>query len=448
MNTGENITVAARWIGKRPVESFLLVVGIALGIGAVSAGLNLFLHSKQEIQKLVDSTKYREIVISTREEAAEMELPAVPVDETTLAVLTSKDLEISNDLQNVLYAFIANRTEFKISSGWGGPAGMVPTQSDAPGADGPAEAGAGGRQEPGPTEALETDSPEPALDRIYGYEVTPQFFTAHGLIPASGSLITDDEVESRKPVMVLGATLAQNLFTDGRSLGREVYHRKQLYEITGILGPTGTEYDTMAFTPAVIPERVLADSQMARMFFSKNPISLHFVIDNAEQLDEVKARLESHFIDTYGEHTVTANLPREEVESTISRNRRISIIILFLAVSGLLIADVNVSNILLGRMVRSRKKIGILKAIGASKQDIFALFSLEGFLLSAAGAAVGGGVSYLLFRIMKQTLGLDGFQPGQLLIGIGIAWFITMVLTVFPAFQAAGVPAADAMRHE
>ncbi len=87
MNYGENLRLVLRWIGKRPVESFLLITGIALGIGATSAGFALFLNTQNENLRLIQSTNYREIVVSTRENVEEMELPAVPVIGEEITIL-------------------------------------------------------------------------------------------------------------------------------------------------------------------------------------------------------------------------------------------------------------------------------------------------------------------------------------------------------------------------
>ena len=444
MNMRENIRLSLRWIGKRPLESFLLILGIALGVGATSAGFSLFVHTQRETKELVESSRYREIVVTTREEAEEMEVSAVPVNSSEYAILTDSDLNVRNEMEGVEYAYIANEGRLRLGAwGYGGGPGMGP--EDGPPVEGgpPAEGGPSL-----PEEVLETDSPDPALEEIYGYQVTPEFFTAQGLVPAGGSLITDEDIEKDRPVLVLGSGLAKSLFKDGISLGREVYARRQLYTIIGILEPAGKEFDNLGFAPARIPSQVLSDSERARMYFSRNPVALHFVIDNAEKLDETKARLSSHFEDKYGEHATFITLPREEAESVINRNERISIIILFLALSGLIIADVNVSNILLGRMLRSRKKIGILKALGAAKANIFSLFSVEGFFLSAGGALAGAGVSFLIFGAIQESLGLISLFPLQLILGVLLAWLITMGLTILPALQAAKVPAADAMRHE
>ncbi len=421
----------------------LLIIGIALGAGATSAGISLYIDTVRQTKALRNSTVYREIAVTSREESEEMEVPAAATNGEELTLLTPTDLDARNEMQGVEYAFIANERRFDLRTGGFGP----PPEDGPP----PEPAGDGGEQQgriPFDTEAPEINGPEPVLDEIYGCSVTYEFFQANDLYAERGSLFTPSEIEGEERVMVLGSALAEKLFEDGSAYGRQVYSRPFLYTITGILEPTGTDYDGMAFVPEIIPKELLANTDMARMYLRRNPATLHFVIDDPEKLDESKAQISTWFEEKYGEGGVTINLPREEAESVISRNRRIGIIVLFLALSGLIIADVNVSNILIGRMVRSRKTIGVLKALGASKRNIFYLFSLEGLLLSLGGAAGGSLSAFFLFRVMEQTLSISDFSPGRLALGIVSAWILTMLLTIIPAIQASKIPPADAIRNE
>jgi len=347
----------------------------------------------------------------------------------------------------VEYAFVAGFTHFDLG-GWGAdPGGQDQPFSPPEGEESTDSKGSFlFRREQNDEQIPGTDSPQPALDRLYGYRVTPEFFKANRLVPARGSLFTMDDIENGKPFLVLGSKVAENLFEDGKSLDREVYARRQLYRITGILQPTGTDYDNMAFAPAIVPGDP-AGTQMSRMYFMRYPSSLHFVISDVEQLEEARGQLNILFEQKYGENTVMINLPGEEAQSAIKRNERISIIILFLALSGLIIVDVNVSNILFGRMIRSRKKIGILKAIGASRRDIFGIFSIEGFFLSIGGVVAGAGIFFFFFRIIGESLSGAVINPIYLAVGVLSAWLVTMSLTTLPALQALGIPTADAIRY-
>jgi ABC-type antimicrobial peptide transport system permease subunit len=290
------------------------------------------------------------------------------------------------------------------------------------------------------------EKPQPAIEEMPGVRVTSEYFNAWNLQAAEGSLFTEEETEEDTPVMVVGSELSQTLFEDGISLGREVMLMRTLYEIVGILEPTGTAADETAFIPAqfIDIERI---PQFARQFVGLNT-TLHFTVFDPSRLDEARSQLDEWFSQEYGEGRVVITIPRVEVEAAQDRTARLVSIILFLAVAGLLIASVNVSNILLGRAMRKRKNIGILKALGASIRDVFNLFFIEALILGVSGAVLGAGISILISKLMLLAISGSAILSTMLFLGILAAWAITTSLTVIPALQASRIPAADALRYE
>jgi putative ABC transport system permease protein len=123
-------------------------------------------------------------------------------------------------------------------------------------------------------------------------------------------------------------------------------------------------------------------------------------------------------------------------------------VILFLALSALVIAAANVTNILFARAMRKRRSVGILKALGATAGDVFRLFFLEALIIGAAGAALGTGFSILMSVLIQKTMGFGGVAPGLLAAGIVGAVGLVTVLDILPAMQAARAPAAEAIRYE
>jgi macrolide transport system ATP-binding/permease protein len=263
---------------------------------------------------------------------------------------------------------------------------------------------------------------------------------------AEGSLFTEEEAEKDAPVMVVGAELAETLFEDGISLGREVLIMRSLYRIVGILEPAGSSADNTAFIPARFVD-IESIPQFARQFVGLNT-TLHFTVYDPKRLDEAKSQLTEWFARKYGEGRVVITVPRVEVDAAQDRTSRLVSIILFLAVSGLLIASVNVSNILLGRAMRKRKNVGILKALGASIRDVFRLFFIEALILGVSGAVAGAGFSVLISKLMLLALPGGAVLSVMLFLGILAAWAITTALTVIPALQASRIAAADALRYE
>ena len=116
MSSGEDTRIGLRWIVSRPVESLLLVFGISLGIGATAAGIALAGRTGADAREILASTQYREIVVSIRESAEDMDLPATAQVSTENIILTTADLAAAEDAEDVQYAYVANRTGFRLGN--------------------------------------------------------------------------------------------------------------------------------------------------------------------------------------------------------------------------------------------------------------------------------------------------------------------------------------------
>ena len=275
-----------------------------------------------------------------------------------------------------------------------------------------------------------------------GYEVSPEFFAANGMHAVKGSLFTRDDMISGEPMLIFGSALAKDM--DG-VVGEQIMVRGEMRTVVGILAPTDTDYDKMAFAPTIMLD--LQGLSEVPQRYRRWGSTLRFSVDNVNRMEQARNQLETWFSRTYGPGAVTITVPRAEAEAAKIRASRLAAVVLFLSLAGLLIAAVNVSNILYSRTVRRHRDVGILKALGASMRDVFQLFFSEAMLLGILGTLVGIGVSALLSRLMVSTLGLDKISVFVLALGIIGAWILTMFLTVFPALQAARVPAAEAMRE-
>ena len=293
----------------------------------------------------------------------------------------------------------------------------------------------------------EYEGPTPALEEITAFEITSEFFSAYRIQPAQGSLFTQAEIDAQRPVAVVGSDLGRTLYSDGIALGREILVGRTLYEIIGIAEPTGTDYDEAAFYPSFVTGRSGNNiAVMARAFGLG--ATLRFTVYDAARLDEAGSQLSSYFDSLYGAGAVVVNTPGTVARATIDRNSRLVTIILFLAVAGLLIAAVNVSNILSSRAMRRRKSIGILKALGATRRAVFVLFLEEALTIGLVGAVLGIGVSVGFTRLLGESYASASLITLPMIAGALGALAITFGLTIIPALQASSIPAAEALRYE
>ena len=210
----------------------------------------------------------------------------------------------------------------------------------------------------------------------------------------------------------------------------------------GILHETGTAIDYNAYRPSQ-----LATQNAFRFAGFGGGAILHFTVHDAVDLTQAQAQLTQYFNTQYGENVLNIQVPREAAKAASARSEKIAIITLVLALSGLLIANVNVSNILYSRALRRRKQVGILKALGASKNNIFIMFLKESGVLLMFGGLIGLLIA-LGFSNLITLEGQSGLPLYAVLLGILMSCLITLVFTLIPAIQASKTAPAIAMRVE
>ena len=167
----EDLLLSVRAVLGRPAESLLLALGMALAVGAAAAGLALAGRTAELSRERLASPRYREVVVATRQRAADMELPA-RVRTGTDVVLTVADLEARRAAPAVRYAYLANPTGF--------PLGELPIPEQV-------------------AELAATDSPGPAAVNVI-------------VIPADGQADGPSGAGARAPQGTLRRTLSKPLF--------------------------------------------------------------------------------------------------------------------------------------------------------------------------------------------------------------------------------------------
>jgi len=461
------------------LESGLLLLAVALGVGATAAGFSLLANTQKLGAEMLSSPAYREIVVSTQTRADDMEAPAVLKPTQDNVVLTAADLQVAEAVPSVKYAYVQSGTELRFLNqkviaqmqqfqAQGGPGAPVDAAAPAAGAAAPpaggptlviAEGGTTRTNRQGPPGMLsadelakkqaEADVFMTEVDQLRGSAVTPQYFDAWNLKAAVGSLFAASEGQTDDTLVVLGSAAATEIAgaqASAKSLvGKKILTWDGYATVVGILAASGTStIDNSFFTPYQSPA---ADNGFGgpprRMAFN---VQLRFAVANPTQLEKTAATLTQVLSDTYATDQLVVSNPRAEAQKLIDRNTGIGFLILFLALAALFIASVNVSHILLSRGLRMRKGVGILMALGASKQSILRLFAGEGIFLSTVGSALGALFAWPLSQTMEAALGLTDSSLWFLAAGVAGAWVLNLVFSILPAVQNSKIPPADAMR--
>jgi len=433
--TNEATLIMRRRFTGRVLESGLLIIAVALGVGAASSGLSLFFHTNEYSKSILSSPEYREVVVTTRGNMEDMEAPALELSSKEEIKLTTSDLSPGELIPTVSFSYVTNRRRLSFVND-----DMIRKFNS----------NAGGDNINDMFDSYDSvkDNPDyitPEVDQISGLEISSQFFNAWNLVSEYGSLFTNKDFQSNNRYLVLGANVAKQILPKDYKISdlidKKIISWSTSYTIVGILEETGLEYDDYYFTP-------IKESSNERFFGvpGGNDQQLRFSVFEPDKLDSTVKMLEGWFNKKYGEGLVVISNPREEAQRLVDRNNGISILILFLSIAGLFIASVNVSNILISRSIRMKKHVGILKALGASKKSIIKLFAFEGFIITLAGSILGTGLAIPLSFVMQKSLGLGDISWLYIGVGVLLSSVLTLLFSIIPARSNSRIEAAVAMR--
>nr|WP_230391637.1 MULTISPECIES: ABC transporter permease [unclassified Oceanispirochaeta] len=437
----------------RFLESGLLIIAVALGIGAASSGIALLANTISTSRELLDSQTYKELVVSTASEAEDMEEPVSLKAVQETAVLSSEDLNAADLVPYVSHAYVYDNyryhlvNEESISKETEMRAQFQAETPEGPANDDPQE---GGPEDDRPQQVSEEEFAQMSeqsniiiaeLDEISGHKVTPEFFEAWDIDVAAGSLFSEQDMTGNSNIAVLGSDLAELLVEEGEEtdslLGKQILAREGLVTVIGILE---AQEDSEVFYE---PYRSNAVGDFRRMAMNTQ---LRFTVDDTEKLDETAAQLQQWFDSQFGEQQVVISNPRAEAEQLISRNTGLALLIMFLSLSGLFIASVNVSNILMSRAMRMKKHVGILMALGSSRARISQLFAWESAAITLMGAVLGTLISIPLGRYMQSSLDITEGTWFFTLMGVVLSAALTLLFGLLPARQFTKIDPAIAMR--
>ncbi|HAE21712.1 MAG TPA: hypothetical protein DCG47_05235 [Spirochaetaceae bacterium] len=369
------------------------------------------------------------------------------------------------------YAYGYDRSVFTVGEstrsvfqGPGGP-GMVTATVSAPAAAAAGPAATAREGGPPPDfpgfEALAEASPEelaaaaafeqPLVSSLSGARVDPYFFLAYQMKAAEGSFFTEADVAERQATLVLGSNLASRLYADGKAYGKRIRLDGISYEIIGVLAPVsnagGVDWNDMAFAPY---RDIRIGSSGATVRFRS--INMSFAAAGADKVDAAISELEAYFEQTLGSGIVTVNSRKAELDETRASQATLLAVAFSLSALCVLVAVLNLTNASASRVLKRRRSLGILRAIGATREDVTAAAFWESALSAGIGLALGG-VLALIFKdattgLLAPLAKLNGSAYAAMLPAALLAALLPLLLGTMPAWNALRSAPAELVRPE
>jgi putative ABC transport system permease protein len=277
---------------------------------------------------------------------------------------------------------------------------------------------------------------------------TDQFLETGGLTVAAGRFLTPGEAEGGRPVCVLGAQTATNLFYGETPLGARVHVGGYPFEVVGVLEKQGDFLGAFSLDNQV----VIPVGQMTALFVHDPDYSIQVKARDMDALDdareEVRGVLRKLRRVAPGEPDDFAINQQQQFIKTFDRiTGVIATVGLFITGLSLFVGGIGIMNIMFVSVAERTREIGVRKAIGAKRRAILLQFLLEAATICLGGGLVGLGMAWPLTLVLRR------FMPAQMSLSIvGLALLVSVLtgLTAgfLPAWRAARMNPVDALRNE
>jgi putative ABC transport system permease protein len=277
---------------------------------------------------------------------------------------------------------------------------------------------------------------------------TPSYSQTKDISIAEGTTFTSKDVSDHARKVVIGPTVAQNLFPGSDPVGQTIRVNGTTFQVIGVTVPKGSngtqDQDDIVIAPLTAVQDTLTG------YGSLSQIVVQATSSNT--LDAAQAEVQS-VLDQRKDVTDPANPGFTVINQGSVRNASSASTSVFTTLLGavaaisLLVGGIGVMNIMLVSVTERTREIGIRKAIGARRADILAQFLTEAVLVSALG-----GVSGVVVGIVGSQFRIAGVEPAIALYSVVLAFSASVLAGLFfgtyPAGRAARMRPIDALRFE
>ncbi len=283
------------------------------------------------------------------------------------------------------------------------------------------------------------------------YGENTEYLTIKQWTVAEGEMFTDEDIRKSAKVCLIGKTVADELFPGGQDpVGRTIRFKSIPFRVIGVLqskgyNSFGMDQDNLLIAPyTTVMKRLLAQT-----YFSSINCSAITEELTDEAIEELTTLLRtSHKLKPEDEDNFRIRSQQEMMDTMSSTMDTITIILVVAAAFSLLVAGIGIMNIMLVSVTERTKEIGLRMSVGARGIDICNQFLIESVAISITGGVLGVLVGYL-GTLVCQSMGLPTSIPlWSIIVSFAVCTAIGVGFGLIPARKAARMDPIEAIRYE
>ena len=280
---------------------------------------------------------------------------------------------------------------------------------------------------------------------------TPSSFEISSLEIDDGRILNDRDLVSRGRVAVIGKTVADSLFPEGNPVGKIMRINKAPFQVVGLLkskgqSGMGQDQDDVVYIPLTTAQN--------RMMGITNVQRITVQAENENVINDVQAEVEQvlrtrHKIKEGGTDDFTVGNMAQIMDTMMETANSITMLLGCIAAISLLVGGIGIMNIMLVSVTERTREIGIRKALGATYNNILQQFLIEAMVIGVIGGTLGVVLGVSASFAISHFAGWNTvISVWSIIIAVVFSVGIGLFFGIYPARKAALLDPIDALRYE
>ena len=283
------------------------------------------------------------------------------------------------------------------------------------------------------------------------YGVTPEYMSIRSLTVSAGSFITQNDLNSRNRVAVIGTTVATNLFGTTNPVGKNIRVNNAPYKIVGVLESKGQSSMGQDQDDVVIIPLTTAQERLLGITYIK---SINIQVTDQTKMDQVQSEVETllrqrHHIVGDKEDDFTVRNLTSLMQTMTQTTTMITILLGSIAGISLIVGGIGIMNIMMVSVTERTREIGIRKALGARFRNIMMQFLIESVVIGVIGGILGIIFGCSVSMLIAKFGGFNTvITAAPVLLSFSFSVGIGLFFGIYPARKAARLDPIEALRYE
>jgi putative ABC transport system permease protein len=267
----------------------------------------------------------------------------------------------------------------------------------------------------------------------------------------NGRFLSQADVESTVKVALIGQTVAYNLFGDEDPIDNVIRIKKIPFRIVGVLGAKGqsgmgNDQDDVVMVPyTTMMKLVMGVTYIQQIIVAARSADL---TDGAKNQITLLLRERHKLRPDMDDDFMIRNL--SDIAEAASNSATVMAVLLgSIASVSLLVGGIGIMNIMLVSVTERTREIGIRMAVGARSRDILLQFIVEALVMAAIGGALGIVIGIASSDIINRWMEWPVLvRPDIVAIAFAVSGGVGVFFGFYPAQKAAHLDPIDALRYE